>query len=76
MPDRKTLENELRDLETRRDGLEQRLRDARDRQRFSADPESRERALADEQGVMRELDRLMTRTRAVEGQLLRLAGNT
>ena len=76
MPDRRTLERELQDLDAARDDLERRLRGARDRQRFAGEPDARVQALADERAVMVELDRLMTRTRAVEGQLLRLSGNS
>lgn len=76
MPDRKTLETELQDLDVRREGLERRLRLALDRRRFASDADSRAQAEADEQALLRELDRVMTRTRAVEGQILRHSSNS
>jgi predicted nucleic acid-binding Zn-ribbon protein len=76
MPDRKTLEAELRELDERREDIERTLRSALDRQRFADDPAVKETAQTDERTALRELDRLMTRTRAVEGQLLQQRGNT
>ncbi len=74
MPDRETLEVELRTLAERRERIEHGLRHARDRARYVTDPQVAAAAQAEEQAILRELDRLMTRTRAVEGQLLRLLG--
>ncbi|KAA2241119.1 hypothetical protein [Salinarimonas soli] len=76
MPDRTTLEAELRDLDERRERIERVLRGALDRQRFAGDPQIVANAQADERNALRELDRLMTRSRAVEGQLLQQRGNT
>ena len=76
MPDRKALEAELRELDERRERIERTLRGALDRQRFAGDPAVQASAQVDERTALRELDRLMTRTRAVEGQLLQQRGNT
>jgi hypothetical protein len=75
MAERESLETELRDLDLRRECVERRLREALDRQRFAADAAAAEAAKADERTTLRELDRLMTRSRAVEGQLLQLLGD-
>ena len=49
--------------------LNRRMELAALRQKFSSDVEEVNRAAADEQRWLRELDRTMTRFRAVEGQL-------
>ena len=74
MPDRMELEQELTMLDRRREALDGRIRDAVNRQRYCQDPGEIEQARVDESACMKELDRLMTRYRAVEGKLLLLQG--
>lgn len=70
MPDRAKLREELAALDVRRQELDARIRDAVDRQRYGSDPAEIDAAKRDEQTSLVEMDRLMTRIRAVEGQLL------
>lgn len=63
------LHEKRRALQERLTEIDQLLRDARDRQRFS-DAEGAAKALDDERTYLLELDGLMTRIRAVEGKLL------
>jgi hypothetical protein len=64
------LEEELKTLDLRQRELEARIREAQHRQRYSREAESAALARAEEQALVKELDRLMTRSRAVEGRLL------
>ena len=64
------LEEELDTLDARRLELDAALRDAQNRQRYQRDPGAVEQARAAEAALMRDLDHLMTRYRAVEGRLL------
>jgi hypothetical protein len=66
------LRQEWLDLEARRAALDRRIAHAVHRQRHGGSPAEIERARDEEKSLVRELDRLMTRTRAVEGQLLQL----
>lgn len=70
MTDQPALWQELATLDQRRQDCDHRLREALDRQRYSSDPGAGEAAKADERRLMGELDRVMTRIRAVEGKLL------
>jgi predicted nucleic acid-binding Zn-ribbon protein len=70
LSDRVKLEEELKSLDLRQQQLEARIREARDRQRYSREPQVAAQAVADEEALVRELDHLMTRSRAVEGRLL------
>ncbi len=62
--------SELAELDARRIGLDHRLRQAEQRARYCRDAALVETARRDEAALLLELDRLMTRTRAVEGKLL------
>jgi hypothetical protein len=64
------LEEELKALDLRQQELEARIREAQHRQRYSREPEAAALARADEQRLVKELDHLMTRSRAIEGRLL------
>jgi predicted nucleic acid-binding Zn-ribbon protein len=68
--DRTKLEEELTDLDARRTNLDAAIRDAQNRQRYSHEPGAVERAREEETALVKELDRLMTRYRALEGRLL------
>ena len=68
--DRARLAAELVRLETRLVELDQRIAGAVNRQRYSRSPEDAERAGEDLKNLVAEMDRLMTRSRAVEGKLL------
>lgn len=64
------LIDELVSLQAKQAELDRKLRDAANRQRFSADITHVERAREDERSHLVLLDRLMTRMRAVEAKLL------
>jgi predicted nucleic acid-binding Zn-ribbon protein len=68
--DRTKLEEELNALDGRRQELDAALRDAQNRQRYSHEPPAVDQAKAEEAALMKELDQLMTRYRALEGRLL------
>jgi hypothetical protein len=68
--DRAKLEEELTGLDARRVQLDAALRDAQNRQRYCHEPGTVEQARAEESVLVKELDRLMTRYRALEGRLL------
>jgi hypothetical protein len=70
--DRARLRAELAALDARLHELDQRRRKAINRQRYSRSPEDVTAAADDLKNVVTELDRLMTRSRAVEGKLLLL----
>jgi hypothetical protein len=70
VPDETSLYQELVTLDDRRRRLEMRIADALNTQRYSADGSAVEAARAEERRLLGELDRLLTRVRAVEGQLL------
>ena len=67
-----SLRRELVELAERQQDLDRRIADALNRKRFSADPGTVAKAEEDERTLLTELDRLLTRTRAVEGQLLQI----
>ena len=64
------LHEEWRTLQERLRALDHQLRDCAARQRFAASPEHAAKAAEEERSHLEQLDRLMTRARAVEGQLL------
>ena len=64
------LSEELCALDAQQHALERKIRNAVDRQRFSSDVQQRAQASQDERVYVAEMDRLMTRMRAVEAQLL------
>jgi hypothetical protein len=64
------LHQEFIDLEQHMRLLDTRLADALHRIRHSSSADLIERAREDEKLLLNELDRLMTRMRAIEGQLL------
>jgi hypothetical protein len=68
--DRIKLEEELDALDVRRVELDAAIRDAQNRQRYGREPEKVEQARVEEAALMRDLDHLMTRYRALEGRLL------
>ena len=70
MTDRAKLQDELARLDSSRQELDRELRDAQDRQRYGTDADEIEAAKRDERDKVVAMDRLMTRIRAVEGQLL------
>ena len=70
LSDRVKLEEELKALDRQQQQLEARIREARDRQRYSREPQVAAQAIAEEAALVKELDHLMTRSRAVEGRLL------
>jgi predicted nucleic acid-binding Zn-ribbon protein len=70
LSERVKLEEELKALDLRQQQLEARIREARNRHRYSPEPEVAAQAVAEEEALVKELDHLMTRVRAVEGRLL------
>ena len=64
------LSEELCALDAQQHALERKIRAAVDRQRYSRDPQQVAQAAQDERVYVAEMDRLMTRMRAVEAQLL------
>jgi hypothetical protein len=64
------LSEELCGLDARQHALDITVRAAAHRQRYSADPGQKAQAAQEEVAYMAEMDRLMTRIRAVEAQLL------
>ena len=70
--DQDRLRAELAALDARLHELDQRLWEAIHRQRYSRTPEDIVRAADDLKHLVTEMDRLMTRSRAVEGKLLLL----
>ena len=72
MPDEAKLREELAQLDSRRQDLDDRIRDALDRQRYRSDPGEVAAAQAEERSRLVDMDRLMTRIRATEGKLLLL----
>jgi predicted nucleic acid-binding Zn-ribbon protein len=64
------LEREMDVLDAQRRELDLQIKNAQDRQRYSTDPAEVQRGKAEEETLLRELDRLMTRYRAMEGRLL------
>lgn len=66
------LHREFIDLERHMRLLDTRLADALQRIRHSSCADLVEKAREDEKHLLSELDRLMTRMRAIEGQLLQL----
>ena len=67
--DQAKLQGELEALDSQRLKLDAAIRDAHNRQRYGREPEAVEKARAEEAALLKELDHLMTRYRAVEGQL-------
>jgi hypothetical protein len=70
--DRAGLLAELAALDNRLHEFDQRRREALTRERYSSHPEDAAQAADDLKGLATEMDRLMTRSRAVEGKLLLL----
>jgi hypothetical protein len=68
--DQARLSEELCDLDAKQHVLDLKIREAADQQRYSSDVRQRDRAAQDEASYVAEMDRLMTRMRAVEAQLL------
>jgi hypothetical protein len=66
------LREELLGLEQRMHLLDRQLADAIHRIHHSPTPDLVEKAAQDEKAYLSQLDRLMTRIRAVEGQLLQI----
>ena len=64
------LSEELCGLDAQQRVLEMKIREAVDRQRYSSNPQQVAQAAQDERVYVAEMDRLMTRMRAVEAQLL------
>ena len=58
------------DLDAKQHGLDMKIREAAQRQRYSPDPQQVTQAARDEATYVVEMDRLMTPIRAVEAQLL------
>jgi hypothetical protein len=67
------LRQEYQDLEGRLWALDRRLADALHRIKHASTAADMEQARQDEKAVLAQLDRLMTRMRAIEGQLLQIA---
>ena len=67
------LRQEYYDLEDRLWKLDRRLADALNGVKHASTAADLEQARQDERAVLMQLDRLMTRMRAVEGQLLQIA---
>jgi hypothetical protein len=67
------LRQEYHDLEDQLWMLDHRLADALNWIKHASTAADLERARQDERAVLTQLDRLMTRMRAIEGQLLQLA---
>lgn len=76
MFDEAKLKAELIELHARRQALDAQIRDAENRLRFSRDPGAVDRAREEEKIRIVEMDRLMTRLRAVEAKLLIARGET
>jgi hypothetical protein len=70
---RAELHQEYHDLEGRLWTLDRRLADALNRIKHASTAVDLEQAQQNEKAVLTQLDRLMTRMRAVEGQLLQIA---
>jgi hypothetical protein len=70
------LRQEYQALESRLSILDRRLADALNRIKHSATSDAVEQARRDEQSILFTLDRLMTRARAIEGQMLQIRKNT
>jgi predicted nucleic acid-binding Zn-ribbon protein len=70
LSDGSRLRKELQASHERMARLNHLLRDAADRRRFGGDGAASQKAAEDERTYLAELDRLMTRIRAIEGQLL------
>jgi hypothetical protein len=70
MTDQAKLQDELARLDSSRQELDRELRDAQDRQRYGTNADEIEAAKREERDKVVAMDRLMTRIRAVEGQLL------
>jgi hypothetical protein len=68
--DQARLSEELCDLDAKQHVLDMKIREAADQQRYSSDVRQRDQAAQDEASYVGEMDRLMTRMRAVEAQLL------
>jgi hypothetical protein len=68
--DQASLSEELSGLDARQHALDLKIREAAQRQRFSRDQHQVAQAARDETAHVAEMDRLMTRTRAVKAQLL------
>ena len=68
--DQARLSEELCGLQAQQRALDVRIRQAADRQRYSTDPRQKAQAARDETAYVAEMDRLMTRIRAVEAQFL------
>jgi predicted nucleic acid-binding Zn-ribbon protein len=66
------LYEEFLELEQRMRLLDRQLADALQRIRHSSSADAIERAKQEEKSLLTELDRLMTRMRAIEGQILQL----
>jgi hypothetical protein len=66
------IREQLHDLDLRRAELDRRIADAVNRQRYEKDKARIDAAKRDEQSLLVEMDRLMTRIRAVEGKILQL----
>ncbi len=69
------LHQEFLDLELHMRLLDRQLAEALHRIRHSSSADTIEHAKQDEKRLLAELDRLMTRMRAIEGQLLQLRKN-
>jgi hypothetical protein len=63
------LSEQLASLDAQQYRLELKIRAAVHRQRYSPDPADVAKAVEEEQSLLTDLDRVMTRIRAVEGQL-------
>ena len=70
MPERAKLRDELARLDLSRQELDRQIRDAQQRQQYSTSADDIEAAKREERDKVVAMDRLMTRIRAVEGQLL------
>jgi hypothetical protein len=68
--DQAKLKEELTKLDARRLQLDAAIRDAQNRQRYCHEPGTVEQARHEEAALLKELDRLMTSYRALEGRLL------
>jgi predicted nucleic acid-binding Zn-ribbon protein len=73
--DQVRLSEELCSLDARQHALDMKVRAAADQQRYCTDPGQKAQAAQDEATYMAEMDRLMTRIRAIEAQLLLKAKN-
>jgi len=69
------LSEELYSLDARQHALNMKVRAAADRQHYCTEPGQKAQAAQDEATYMAEMDRLMTRIRAIEAQLLLKAKN-